>query len=133
MVNEINASQAGMVDSIKNFIEPENIAHTIGVQKNTLVEVGLYSAIGFLTGFLIKKYSEYFIAFVFLVVALVILQQFDYIAISLNNAKIHDFFGIQHSPLMGDKYATLLLEWMKANSIGAASFIISFLIGLKVG
>lgn len=133
MVNEINASQTGMVDSFKNFIEPENIANTIGVPKNTLIDVCLYGAIGFLAGFLIKKYSEYFIAFVFLIISLMILQQFGYISIVLNNAKIHEFFGLHYTSLMGDKYGTLLLEWMKINSIASASLIISFLLGLKVG
>ena len=61
MMNESNTSQSGMVDSIKNFMEPSTIANTIGVEKNTLIDACLYGAIGFLVGFLIKKYSEYFI------------------------------------------------------------------------
>ena len=133
MINEINSSQTGMVDSIKTFMEPEAIAQTIGIQKNTLIEAGLYGAIGFLAGFLIKKYSEYFIALVFLIVALIILQQFDYLSLSFNNAKIHEFFGLQYNALMSERYGTLLIEWIKANSIGSASFVVSFLIGLKVG
>ena len=84
-------------------------------------------------GFLLKKYSEYFIALVLLLVGVIVLQQFDYVSVSINIPKIHQMLGLQSAPMVGDKYGVLLLEWMKANVAGSASLVVGFLIGLKVG
>lgn len=123
----------GFMESLKNSIHPEAIAHKLGMNKDTLVDIGLYGAIGFITGFLLKRYSEYFIACAFFIIGAFVLQHYDYISISVNTAKIHDLLGLEQIPMAGDKYGTLLLDWMKANVAGAASLFVGFLIGLKVG
>jgi uncharacterized membrane protein (Fun14 family) len=133
MLNEGQVSNTGLIESLKNAMQPEVIANKIGMDKNMLVDIGLYGAIGFITGFLLKKYSEYFIALVLLIVGVVVLQQFDYVSVSINIPKIHQMLGLQSAPMVGDKYGVLLLEWMKANVAGSASLVVGFLIGLKVG
>lgn len=125
-------TQTGLIESLKNAMQPETIASKLGVDKNMLIDIGLFGAIGFLTGFLLKKYSEYFIALALLIVGIVVLQQFDYLSVSLNVTKIHDMLGLQSVPMVGVGYGALLLEWMKANVAGTASLVIGFLIGLKV-
>lgn len=127
------ATNSGLVETLKNAMQPEAIANKIGMDKNMLVDIGIYGAIGFITGFLLKKYSEYFIAMGLLVVGVVVLQQFDYISVSINMPKIHGMLGLQSAPVAGDRYGALLLEWMKANIVGSASLVVGFLIGLKVG
>lgn len=134
MLNEgQEVANTGLIESLKHAMQPEVIANKIGMDKNMLVDIGLYGAIGFITGFLLKKYSEYFIALVLLIIGVVVLQQFDYISVSINIPKIHSMLGIQSAPVAGDKYGMLLFEWMKANVAGAASLGVGFLIGLKVG
>ena len=98
-----------------------------------LVDIGIYGAIGFIVGFLLKKYSEYFIAMLLVIVGAVVLQQFDYISVSINMPKIHSMLGLQAASVPGDKYGLLLLEWVKANVAGSASLVVGFLIGMKVG
>ena len=127
------AVNTGLIESLKNAMQPEAIANKLGMDKNTLVDIGLYGAIGFITGFLLKKYSEYFIALALLIVGIVVLQQFDYISVSINMPKIHQMLGLDPALVVGDKYSVLLLEWVKANIAGSASLVIGFLIGLKVG
>jgi uncharacterized membrane protein (Fun14 family) len=133
MINEGSGANAGIIESIKNAMHPETIANKFGVDKNMLIDIGLYGSIGFIIGFLLKKYSEYFISFILLIIGLVVLQQFDYIAISINMPKIHDLLGLQSMPVAGEGYASLLLEWIRANVAGSASLAVGFLIGLKVG
>jgi len=133
MLNEAQVESAGLIESLKNAMQPEVIANRIGMDKNVLIDIGLYGAIGFIVGFLLKKYSEYFIALVLLIVGVVVLQQFDYVSFSINIPKIHQMLGLQSVPMVGDKYGVLLLEWMKANIAGSASLVVGFLIGLKVG
>ena len=132
LIEEQVVSSTGFIESLKHAMQPEVIASKIGMDKNMLIDIGLYGAIGFITGFLLKKYSEYFIALVLLVIGLVVLQQFDYISVSINMPKIHALLGLHSVPVAGDRYGALLLEWMKMNVAGAASLGIGFLIGLKV-
>jgi len=132
MLNETQVASTGFLETFKNAMQPEVIAHKIGVDKNLLIDIGLFGAIGFIIGFLLKKYSEYFIAAVFLIIGLIVLQQFEYLSISFNASKIHQMLGLP-STVIGDKYGFLILEWMKANVAGTVSCVIGFLIGLKVG
>ncbi len=122
----------GLIDSLKNAMQPDVIAQKIGVDKNMLVDVTLYGAIGFLIGFLLKKYSEYFISMALLIVGIVVLQQLDYISFSINMPKIHELLGIQSGAAV-DGYGKLLWESIKANVAGSTSLVVGFLIGLKVG
>lgn len=134
MVNEGQVTNAGVIESLKNAMQPEVIANKLGMDKNMLVDIGLYGAIGFITGFLLKKYSEYFIAMALFIVGIVVLQQFDYVSVSINMPKVHNMLGLQDAAVAGDsKYGMMLFEWMKANVAGSASLVVGFLIGLKVG
>jgi uncharacterized membrane protein (Fun14 family) len=133
MLNEGQVAQMGLIESLKNSMSPDVIAHKIGIDKNMLIDIGIYGVIGFITGFLLKKYSEYFIALVFLVIAMVVLQQLDYISLSFNTAKIYDVLGIRLAPIAGNAYGSLALELIKSNIPGMASLVGGLLIGLKVG
>ena len=102
MVNAGQVTKPSIIESAKEYMHPEFIAQKLGVDKNLLIDIGLYGAIGFILGFLLKKYSEYFIACVIVVVGLVLLQQFDYISLSINSAKIDELLGIPSMP--GNEY-----------------------------
>ena len=129
---EVQVHKPTLIESFKNAIQPETIAQRLGIDKNTLIDIGIYGAIGFIVGFLLKKYSEYFIAFVLFVVGIVVLRQLGYISIELNAAKIHEMLGLSPVFITNDGYSTLMLEWLKSNIPAAASLIIGFLIGLKI-
>lgn len=125
------AQQTSFVETLKNAIQPETIANKLGIDKNTLVDIGIYGAIGFIIGFLLKKYSEYFIAFALFVVGIVVLQHFGYVAVNVNTVKIHEMLGLQSVAAVSDGYGALALEWMKSNVPAAASLVIGFLVGLR--
>lgn len=139
MMNEAQVSavvpqvpQASLVESFKNAIQPETIANKLGMDKNMLIDIGIFGSIGFILGFLLKKYSEYFIALVLLIIGIMVLQHFDYLAISLNTQKIHDMLGLHSVPMVGVGYGSLLSEWVRSNIAGTASFTVGLLVGLKV-
>ncbi len=126
------APQTSLVESFKNAIQPETIANKLGMDKNMLIDIGIFGSIGFILGFLLKKYSEYFIALVLLIIGLMVLQHFDYLAISLNTQKIHDMMGLHSVPTVGVGYGSLLSEWVRSNIASTVSFTVGLLIGLKV-
>lgn len=128
---EVPMPQPSLIDSFKNALQPDTLANRLGVDKNTLIDMGIYGAIGFIFGFLLKKYSEYFIAAVLFVVGMIVLQQFGYVSIDLNTAKIHEVMGLQSTALISEGYGSLLLAWMKSHVPAAASLVVGFLVGLK--
>lgn len=128
----ITTTSTSLIDSLKNAMQPEAIANKLGIDKNMLIDISLFGAIGFIVGFLLKKYSEYFISMALLVIGIVVLQQFDYLAFSLNMPKIHQMLGLESTAAVGG-YGMLLVEWIKSNVAGFISLTIGFLIGLKVG
>lgn len=129
---EVAVVKPTLIESFKNAIQPETIAQRLGIDKNTLIDVGIYGAIGFIVGFLLKKYSEYFIALVLFLVGIIVLKQFGYITIEVNAAKIHDVLGLPSVFITTQGYSAMILEWLKSNIPAAASCVIGFLIGLKV-
>lgn len=131
-LNESYVAKPTLIESLKNAMQPEAIANKIGMDKNMLIDITLYGAIGFIIGFLLKKYSEYFIALLLLVIAIVILQQFDYVSFSINMPKIQELFGMEPMAIANDKYGVMILEWIRVNVAGSVSLLIGFLIGLKV-
>ena len=62
---------------------------------------------------------------------LVVLQQFGYVSIDLNTAKIHEIFGLSSGTVINEGYGSLLLMWMKSHVPAAASLVVGFLVGLK--
>jgi uncharacterized membrane protein (Fun14 family) len=133
MATMSQTNHVGVIETIKGSLQPEAIANKFGIDKNLLIDVGVYGAIGFIVGFLLKKYSEYFISLVLLVVGLVVLQQFDYISLSINNVKIQSALGLEGMPMVGSSYASLLWDWVSTHVVSASSLGVGFLIGLKVG
>src|SRR5579862_6238690 len=131
---EATMPNTGFIDSLKNAMQPETMANNLGMDKNMLVDIALYGAIGFIVGFLLKKYSEYFISMALLIVGIVILQHFDYVSFSINMPKVYELLGMQPVVVTDSYgYGRLLWESIRSNVAGSTSLLVGFLIGLKVG
>jgi len=133
MVSSNQIENTGLIERMKEVAEPEAIAQKFGIDKNLLIDIGVYGGIGFIVGFFLKKYSEYFISLALLVVGLVVLQQFDYVSLSVNVVKVQEALGLMQMPLDSNAFGAFILEWMKMNVAASSSLVVGFLIGLKVG
>jgi len=122
----------GFLDMIKQ--QAQGIINKLKDSKSTLIDITLYGGIGFLSGFLLRRYSAYIAFFVLLIVGLIILQQMDVISIAINWIKVEEFFGIQRgATTTGDTLIVALWEWVKANFVIVISYIVGFLLGLRIG
>ena len=133
MVNNEVARQVGWLDRIKETLNLKDIMDKFELSKNTLIELGLYCGIGFLSGFLLKKYGSYVFIVVLMIVGLIVLQQFDIVTITVNWNKVQEVFGIQPTTTLDTNVLTVYWEWVKLNFAIVLSFSVGFLIGLKVG
>ncbi len=123
---------ASFLERMKHYLNPKNLMETISTSKDKIVEMGIYLGIGFLAGFLLKKYSKYIIILLLCVAALVVLQQFEILTVVFNTTKIQEVFGIKTSTMDADLFS-VYWHWIKLNFSIVLSFSIGFLLGLKVG
>jgi len=95
------------------------------------VEVGMFGAIGLLSGFLFKKYFQMFLVCTILGVGLIAgLDYFSMIHINWNT--VHGIVG--HAPTQNvDTIFYAIFDWMKANVALVSSFSIGFFAGFKIG
>lgn len=127
------AVQGGWVDTIKPKV---NIFfEQIQNSRSALIEIALYGGVGFLSGFLLKKYSTYVALLVLFTVGLLILQQFEFIAITVHWTTIQNFFGLQLVTTQphDNQFFTIVWNWTRSNMIPVVSYIVGFLFGIRIG
>lgn len=123
----------GFLAKIKSTLSLDNISQKLHLSKDKLIELGLYLGIGFISGYLIKKYSQYVVSLVVLIIGLVVLQQLDLLMITVNADKVRSLLGIYPPTTVDASLLTTYWEWVRLNFSIVLSFSIGFLCGLKVG
>ena len=132
-MNSVNTVASETTRSIGTF-DASSIMDKIKSSKDNLVEVGLYVGMGFLSGFLLKKYSTYVAVLVLLLVGLGLMHQFEVVNITINWDKVHDVFGIRVAQnVTVDNFFALAWEWVKVNLVISVSYVVGLAIGLKLG
>ena len=94
MVDKVTTPQAnaGIVDTLKEKFDVHAVVNKVKDSKEKLLEAGLYAGIGFISGFLLKKYSTYVGVCILLLIGLGVLQQLEVISITVNWDKV---FGVK--------------------------------------
>src|SRR3989339_1721211 len=93
---QVTDKAAGMLQTIKET-SSKLLHKTTDAFKNykgNLVEIAIYAGIGFVIGFVFKKYLKYIALVILFIVGLVILQQFDLVHTSVNWQKLQELFNI---------------------------------------
>ena len=130
--NTVPEASNGLLDKLKVWFNWEAISKKLHLSQNKLIEIALYLGIGFLAGFLLRKYAQFVAFLVLVLVGLILLQQMDLINIVMHWDKIESFFGIQKVAASTDTFSTIL-SWIKLNLSIVVSFIVGFLFGIKIG
>jgi len=125
--------EAGLLEKVKETLSPEKLTEKFGLNRSKLFDMGVYLVVGFLAGFLLKKYGKYFFILALFIVFLIGLQQYNVLTITINWDRAYELFGIQTTQLAGVNIFTIYWEWIKLNFAVVLSFSVGFLIGLKVG
>jgi uncharacterized membrane protein (Fun14 family) len=123
----------GILDTLREQLSPTTFVEKFKASKSYLMEIALYGGIGFISGFLLKKYSSFIVAVVLFTIGIALLQHFGVVNILVNWDKVHEFFGIQMvSAMNAHNAAAMAWAWIKANSIISISYAVGFLIGFSV-
>jgi uncharacterized membrane protein (Fun14 family) len=118
--------------SMKDKILSSDIVEKIRNSKQLFIEMGIVLCIGFLAGFLFKRYAQYIVVGLLFVGLLFILQQADIISFGINWNRIPELFGASPAAPTTEVMQSSL-TWMKHHIWLVLSFVIGFLCGLHVG
>lgn len=121
----------GWFDRLKNSMQIENLMGRLNLSKHALLDMALFLGIGFLFGFLWKRFANYIIASLLFIVIVIILHQLEIVNVSINWVKIQECCGIIPAREDADMLATIW-SWSKMNVFIIFSFIIGFCFGAKV-
>jgi uncharacterized membrane protein (Fun14 family) len=130
-VVESQIAQPGWADTLRE--RSKYIMGRLHESRAIILDILLYGGIGFLCGFLLRKYANYVAFLVLIVVGVIAMQQYNVINVVINWTYINDLFGFQHAPAMNSDSFVAFWAWCKANAVIVVSWIIGLLIGLKVG
>lgn len=122
----------GWLETAKEKLDVEGTMSKFNLTKERVFEIALYLGIGFISGFLFKKYGKYLLIVVLTLVGLAILQQFGFVDFAIKWDRIQ---GLQQIPAttLDASIWTVYWDWIKTNIVVVISFVIGFLVGYKVG
>lgn len=133
-VKQVAAQQPGLFARIKESMRLDVLTQKLKQSKGVFIDIALYGGIGFLSGFLLRKYSAYVAVLILMIVGVILLHQFEVVSIAVNWPKVNELFGIQQgSASVGDTALMVIWEWVKINLVIVVSYIIGFLVGLRFG
>ncbi len=131
MVSSTEAVQLSWFDKLKNSLNLEALAQKLNLSKYRMLDLALFFGIGFLIGFLWKRYANYFIAMVLFGTLLFILNQLEVVSLHINWIKVQECCGV--SPAHADAdILSMIWEWIKLNVLIIVSFVLGFCFGAKV-
>ncbi len=121
----------GWWDVLRETFSLEQLSKRFNLSFNNLVEIAAYLSIGFISGFLIKKYGRYVVCIVLVTGACIWgLAYLKVITIDLMKAKA--ILGISETQTVESLW-NIYGIWIKEHILAAVSIVIGFVIGYRVG
>ncbi|HXW86457.1 MAG TPA: hypothetical protein VEK38_03905 [Candidatus Bathyarchaeia archaeon] len=128
-----DAVQPGLVETVAERAHVGDIMEKMHVSRATVIDVALFGTIGFLAGFLIKKYNNFITTLLLVAVGLFLAQQFELVTLSINWVGIQKMAGLEGDIDMSGAPLSMIMELLLSNMAGTISAIVGFLLGLKMG
>lgn len=126
------AVQSGWTDTLQE--RGKYVMTWLHESRAVLLDIVLYGGLGFLSGYLLRKYANYVAFLVLVSVGIIVMHQYNIIHVEVNWTQLNDLLGFQHSPSTADGASFVAFwEWCKVNAVIVVSYIVGLLIGLKIG
>ncbi len=129
-MNTNGVTVQGFFTKVQDWIN--NLFAKLQINKQTLMEIGLYLGLGFIVGFLLRKFSTYVFMVVLFIIGLYVAQYYNLVDVAINWKQVQATFGIKQTSLDASMMA-VYWEWFKLNFIIVISFAVGFLFGIKLG
>lgn len=110
-----------------------NIMEKIKTSQDSLLHYGITLGVGFLVGFLLKKFSSYVAVVIAGCLLIIILSHFGIMNVAIDWQKIQSFVGLEVGQLSDQNVFEMLWEWIRLNVTMTLCALVGFFIGLKLG
>ena len=131
MVEPTASEHISWFDKLKNSLHVEKLIEKLNLSRYRLLDIGLFLGIGFLIGFVWKRYANYFIAGLLFIAVIFVLHQLEILYVHINWIKIQECCGVVPVVENADIFA-MVWNWAKLNIVIIFSFFIGFCFGAKV-
>lgn len=128
---EATMSNTSIIEQIKEA--PEKIAKKFELNKEKVLELSFYLIGGFLAGFLLKRFSKVVVTIILVVLALISLEYFKLIDLTVHWDKVRQFIGMSPLPTVDGTIFSYLWVWIKDHLLQVVCLTIGFLAGIKLG
>ncbi len=116
---------------IKTNFHLTKVVETIKDSKEYLLEILFCVAIGFVAGYILKKFSSATVIVVLTLSGIVILQHFQFLELIINWHRLQDVLGIEHSVVANENVLIIVWAWIKMHLALSVSFLVAFLLGIR--
>lgn len=123
--------KSSILITLKEKLHLDVLMDKLSDSKTYIVDALVFSGIGFIAGYLLKRFSMYVVTAVLTCVSLALLQHFNFIHIYINWSRIHTLVGINVADAVNDNVPALLWQWAKIHLVASISFVVGFLVGLR--
>lgn len=118
-------------DKISIFFN--NIIEKLKISQDMILHYGIAIGVGFLIGFLLKKFSSYVALIIAGCLAIIILSHFDIINITIDFQKMQSIVGFESIDFSNQNIFEIMWQFIKSNVSMTLCMLIGFFIGLKLG
>lgn len=126
----LGSPQPNLIDLIKN-LDAQGIVSYFKALNINWIELGMFGAMGALSGFLFKKYFQMFV--IGSVLGIGLIAGLDYLGIiHVDWNALSSMVGTDPAQNVDNLFQSVV-AWMKVNVILVVSFGVGFLAGFKVG
>jgi uncharacterized membrane protein (Fun14 family) len=126
--------QKAILETVKEKVNLQAFFEKVQNSRGLIFDIAIFGCIGFLTGYLLKRYINAVITVIITSAILFLMQQFSLLTITIHWDTLYELFGItQLINLVGDNLSLFIFEWAKANVFLVTSSLVGFLIGIKIG
>ena len=122
--------QLSWIEQFKQKLHTNEWFNSLQKPEYLIVHIILWVGIGFLTGFLLKRFSKLVAIAIFCVVIMIVLQQMGVLSVALNWVRLEEALGLDTNTL-SPAGASLYWQWAKDHVVFILSFVGGFFLGLK--
>ncbi|HEV2601062.1 MAG TPA: FUN14 domain-containing protein [Candidatus Babeliales bacterium] len=127
-----NPVEPGFLNKVLDVLSPSKLMQKMNLSKEMLMQMGVAVAVGFLIGFLLKKYSKVVFVLVLLGFILFLLQHGGIFSITVHWAKIRELLNIQPIALSNETVLADYWDWVKHHLGLVVSFSVGCVAGLRL-
>jgi uncharacterized membrane protein (Fun14 family) len=129
MISRSNAAYGSNMDA--GFFA--NIIEKIKFSQDKILQYGIAAGIGFLVGFLVKKFSAYVAIIIAGCLFITVLSHFGIMNVAIDWDKMQTMVGFEPIQFTGQNIFNLIWEWVRLNVAMTLCSLGGFFIGLKIG